>query len=399
MLIKLFRYLRGYLKIRITGYSPERFINLCKNKKIDIWGMESSHNSYEMYINVSNFRKLKPLLKKTHTRIEILERFGIPFFFHKYRKRKVFFTGVIICLSLMYAMTFFIWNIEVTGNQSITDEVLLEYLESIDISHGIGKHKINCEEIAKNIRKTFDEIIWVSASLDGTCLFINVKENDDTFDVSLTENEPCDIVSDKTGIVIDIITRNGVPKVSIGDEVKSGDILVSGSVELLNDAKEVASVHFVSSDADITLETTRRYEKRIEYEYQNKEYTGKERTQYYVKFDEHTFNIGILKNSFENYEDSTSEKKIKIYNNFYLPIYIGERILKEYTLEKSTYDKAQVESILNQDFENYCKKLEEEGATILEKNLNIVHDNSGATATCVLMLHESAGIRRKIVDF
>lgn len=29
MIQSLFRYLKGYVKIRITGYSPERFLNMC----------------------------------------------------------------------------------------------------------------------------------------------------------------------------------------------------------------------------------------------------------------------------------------------------------------------------------------------------------------------------------
>ena len=55
MLISLFRYLQGYLKICVTGYSPERFLNLCKNKKIAIWGLEPANNHYEMYMKIDNF--------------------------------------------------------------------------------------------------------------------------------------------------------------------------------------------------------------------------------------------------------------------------------------------------------------------------------------------------------
>jgi similar to stage IV sporulation protein len=101
MLISLLRYIQGYLKIRVTGYSPERFLNLCKNKKIDVWGLEAGHNTYDMYIKVSGFRKLKPILRKTQTKVSILERFGLPFFFHHYRKRKLFFIGIFSCLIII----------------------------------------------------------------------------------------------------------------------------------------------------------------------------------------------------------------------------------------------------------------------------------------------------------
>ena len=33
------RYLRGYVKIQIQGYSPERFLNLCSYHHILIWGL------------------------------------------------------------------------------------------------------------------------------------------------------------------------------------------------------------------------------------------------------------------------------------------------------------------------------------------------------------------------
>ena len=123
---KLSNQLQGYLKIRITGYSPERFLNLCKYRGIEIWGLESKSNAYEMYMTVKGFRELKPILRKTRTRITILERYGVPFFMHKYRKRKVFFAGIFLCTGLILFLSKFIWNIKIDGNQTITDHVLLE---------------------------------------------------------------------------------------------------------------------------------------------------------------------------------------------------------------------------------------------------------------------------------
>ena len=93
MLNTIIRYIQGYLLIQVTGYSPERFLNLCSRKQIYLWGLEPKENSYEMFITIRGFRKLKPILKKTRTKVTILNRLGLPLFFHKYRKRKVFFSG------------------------------------------------------------------------------------------------------------------------------------------------------------------------------------------------------------------------------------------------------------------------------------------------------------------
>ncbi len=399
MLISLLRYIQGYLKIRVTGYSPERFLNLCKNKKIAVWGLESGHNAYDMYIKVSGFRKLKPILRKTQTKVSILERYGLPFFFHHYRKRNLFFAGIFICLIIIYSMTFFIWNIDLEGNQTITDNVLMEYLESEKIYHGMAKRDVDCEQIVKDIRKQFDEIIWVSASLDGTRLFIHVKENTDTFVPAEEEAEPSDIIADKAGTVVEMITRNGVPQVTVGSEVAQGDVLVSGTVDVLNDAKEVVSHNYVTADADITLQTVVTYEDYIEKIYEQKKYTDKKRTLFYLKFGKRTVRFGVQKNKFKNKDQKTIEKQLRIGENFDLPIYAGNQKIYEYELESLEYTKEELETLLKKKFEQYCKELEEMNSVILEKNFEIVHNKKGAKAIATLTLLESAGISRKIVDF
>ena len=399
MLVSLFRYIQGYLKIRVTGYSPERFLNLCKNKKIAIWGLEAGHNSYDMYIRVNGFRKLKPILKKTQTKVTILERFGLPFFFHRYRKRKLFFIGIFSCILIIYSMTFFIWNIDLEGNQTITDDVLIEYLKSEKIYHGMAKRNVDCEQSVKDIRKTFDEIIWVSASVDGTRLFIHVKENADTFVESEEESVPSDIIADKEGTVVEIVTRNGVPQVTVGSAVVQGDLLVSGTVDVLNDAKEVVSQHYVVADADITLQTVVPYEDYIENKYAQKVYTKKKRNIIYFKFGKHVLRLGIQKNKFKYADVQTEEKQLRVDKNFYLPIYFGTKKIYEYELKTLEYTKEELETLLKNNFERYCKELESNNITILDKNFQITHDEKGAKGAATLTLLETAGIRRKIVDF
>ena len=399
MLISLLRYIQGYLRIRVTGYSPERFLNLCKNKKIDVWGLDAGHNAYDMYIKVSGFRKLKPILRKTQTKVSILERYGLPFFFYHYRKRKLFFIGIFTCLIIIYSMTFFVWNIDLEGNQTITDDVLIEYLESEHIFHGMSKRDVNCEQIVKDIRKTFNEIIWVSASLDGTRLFIHVKENADTFLGSDVETFPSDIVADKSGTIVEMITRNGVPQVSVGSVVTQGDLLISGSIDVLNDAKEVVSHSYVSADADITLQTMVSYEDYVEKVYEQKKYTDKKRTLSYLKFGKRKLQFGIQKNKYENTDQKIEERQFRIGENFYLPIYAGYKKIYEYELQSLEYTKEEMETLLKKNFDRYCEELEESGSIILDKYFEIIHEKKGTKGNATLTLIETVGIRRKIVDF
>ena len=87
---RLIHSFRGYVRIRVWGYSPERFLNLCGNKGILLWGIENHGESYEMYVSIKGFFCLRPIVKKTKTRVAVLNRYGLPFFVPKIKKRSVF---------------------------------------------------------------------------------------------------------------------------------------------------------------------------------------------------------------------------------------------------------------------------------------------------------------------
>ena len=58
-----------------------------------------------------------------------------------------------------------------------------------------------------------------------------------------------------------------------------------------------------------------------------------------------------------------------------------------------------METLLKKNFKRYCEELEEKNIVILDKNFQINHDEKGAKGTATLTLLETAGIRRKIIDF
>ena len=73
MIIDKLKYLQGYVRVRLYGYAPERFLNLCSHHDILIWNMEHVEGQYEFCISVRGVRRLKPILRKTGTKIVVVE--------------------------------------------------------------------------------------------------------------------------------------------------------------------------------------------------------------------------------------------------------------------------------------------------------------------------------------
>ena len=317
------------------------------------------------------------------------------FFLHKYRKRKVFFIGAAGCVLSIYIFSTIVWNIHIEGNYSQTDEVILEFLETKNVYHGMPKSKLNCERIAKDIRKEFDDVIWVSVSIQGSRLMIQVKENTDTVPQKVNKEEKVtDLVASENGEVMEIIARSGVPLVSVGDKVKKGDVLVSGRVEIKNDAKEVIEYRYQSADADIRLKVSNSYQSEISTDYIEKKYTGKERKQFFLKAKKHFFGFGLLRNKFKHKEIYTSENKLRLGEHFYFPVSYGKKCIKEYVPEKKKRSDKEMQKILSNEFQNFCKDLEEKGVEIIEKDVKIYKGSKNVRAAGKLTLIKSENMRK-----
>lgn len=397
MIAKIIQYLQGYVRVRITGYSPERFLNLCSRHKIRLWGLKPCGHAYEMYLTVGGFRRLRPILRKSHMKIRILERRGLPFFLYRSRRRQAFFAGAVCCLILVYLMSLRIWNIHIEGNYSHTDDAMLQFLASKEICHGMAKRNIDCSKIVKEIRSAYDDVIWVSASIDGTRLIVQMKENMDTLPEERQEDTreeavaPSDIVSDMSGTVSEIVTRKGVPMVSAGSEIKEGDLLVSGMVPVLDDSKEVAGYQHHVADADIFVRTEIPYEHRIKISYKKKVYSKHRRYAVTASVGPYRFELGILSNQFPESEVYAKEKRLRIGEHFDLPIKVGLKIIRSYEFSATNHTDAELRKMQGAEFERFCEELKKKGVQILENNVKIYKDHGEAVAKGSLTVIRTAG--------
>ena len=393
MIRSFIRWLRGYVRLCVAGYSPERFLNMCCYHQLFIWGLEPTGNGYEMYMSISDFRKLKPLVRKTHTKVILQGRYGFPFFLARYRRRKLFFAGLFICAVLLWTYSLFIWDIHFEGNERYPDTTLAEFLESEGVAPAMLRSRVDCPGIVKAIRKEYNDIVWVSASIDGSRLKIQIKENEDTFpeegeETSAEDEKPVDLVAAADGVITKIVTRSGVPQVHVGDTVKKGDILVLGRVEVVNDSREVVGYQYHRSDADVFADTQMEYTDTLSLEYQEKVYDGKNKYQPFIRLADWTVSVGSIENKYKHSEIYTEETQVRLGENFYLPFSYGLKTAKSYFFEKKTYTEEEARQLLSLNFNRFCEDLEEKGVQIKENSVKIHLYENSATASGTLYLNE-----------
>ena len=212
-------YLLGYATISVEGYFIERFINICISKNILLWNMKRRKSSF-LFTNIAikDFKKIRQIAKTTKCHIKIEKKKGLPFLLHRYKKRKIFIGLLITITLIIFGLSNFVWNIEIIGENSIPKEDLLNELNQYGLKTGILKTKVNTKEIINNIRLNRDDIAWVGMKIKGTNIIVEVVEADKKPDI-VNENEYCNIISDKEGVITKINVQNGTALVKVGDIV------------------------------------------------------------------------------------------------------------------------------------------------------------------------------------
>ncbi len=215
----LLYYIFGYVNISVEGYFIERFINICISKNILLWNLKRKKSSF-LYANIGikDFKKIKEIAKTTKCRIKIEQKKGLPFIINKYKKRKAFFIALIAITIFIFGMSNFVWNIEITGNENIDTEEIQKALNENGLKTGKLKNTINTKEIINNIRLQRDDISWIGIHLKGTNAIVEIVEADKKPNI-INEEEYCNIVSEKEGVITKINVQNGTALVKEGDIV------------------------------------------------------------------------------------------------------------------------------------------------------------------------------------
>lgn len=381
----LIRYLKGYLKIRVRGYAPERFMNLCSTHRILLWDISRQEDGYIMYISLSGFFRLRPIVRKTGTRAAVLERYGLPFLIQKMRKRKVFALGLPCCLAFLLAMSRFVWAVDFEGNHQVTDDLLMRFLTEEGVDFGIPKNRVDVQLLESELRERFDCITWTSVRMEGTRLLIQIKENDlDTAEdtakngteeagisTDAEKQEGWDLKAEDDGVVLSVLVRRGVPLVKAGDTVHAGDIMVTGAVPVMQDDGTVKNYQYCRADADVEL----LYEEKI-YEkqplcYEYKSYTGREKRKYLLKVGNKSLVVGLSFAGFSCQDTVTAQKQLCLPGQFCLPVSWGIVTYREYLPVEALYQLEQAERMLKERLEKRLDAIRDEGGRIIRQDVRI----------------------------
>ena len=393
MFIKIiFSYLLGYLRISVEGYYIERFINICKNNKITVWNLKRNKDiRLVLNVRVNEFKEICKIAKKTKCKIKIENKKGLPFFLHKYKKRKIFIILLIVVICLIILSANFVWNVEISEENGQELENIAQDIEEAGLKVGELKNKINTKDIINKIRLKRNDVAWMGIELKGTNAIVKLVKADEKPEI-VDENEYCNIVSDKAGIITKINAQSGTANVKVGDTVNQGDILINGWME-----GKFTGVRYVHSKGEIEAKVWYTKSKKIPYNVTQIQETGNVEEKYAIKINNFRINFQKRVSNFEIYDTIETENKFKIFSDFYLPISIIKITNKEQQKIEKNYTIEEAKNIGIQELQQELDNEIEDKEKIVNKNINTYEKEDGVEVYVTYEVLENIGTNEKIV--
>lgn len=397
MLFSFFHFLSGYCIVVLSGTNQERFLNLCVAKQILLWNVKREGKHYIFYISRGGYKELEEIAQKTGSKYQCMQKKGLPYLFYQYKKRKFLLLTLFICVAVFCVMSCFVWQVQAVGSYSHSEEEILDYLKKKGICSGTKISKISCTQLEEQIRKDFEDIAWVSCERKGTLLRVRVKETLDKRDQKAEKKEePCNLIASKEGKIDSILVRSGSAMVKPGDTVKAGDVLISGIVEIRDDAGEIAEETAVKAQGDIYAISKVKYEDAFSMIHYKKIYTGKFQKNYRLLINGYTVRLPERKVKYLDYDEQSKEILLHIGPQFYLPVSLFIITKAECRVSQNRYTVKEARKEAEKRLALFLKEYERKGVIILKNNVRIDENKNECTAKGIITIKERVGKIQKI---
>lgn len=228
-LIRLLRFLSGYVEFTVTGGFSERFINLCSVYDVPLWNVSHNKDYFTACTTINGYKKIPLFVKNSGVRVRKKACIGVPFIVSRLRLRAGLLAGVIfffLCVSLLSNK---VWIIDVSGNETLPDDIIVSAVKESGFKAGTKTKDVNAVDLSLDICKKVEGVSWAAVSVKGCCIYIDVKESapsPETADRSGQYN----LVASKDAQLVILEPYRGTPVAKISNPVLKGDILISGTV-------------------------------------------------------------------------------------------------------------------------------------------------------------------------
>lgn len=340
---------RPKARIEITGSLPESFINAASSAGVELKAvryLDRCRISAE--VCERDLAALERLSRMTMCDIKTAESSES----RRLLRRRISFPAALLAGLLLLAVSgLFVWDIDIEGNEKLTNGEILRSLDKAGLVYGSFRPLLDSEIIRTRALADMPELSWLGVSLSGSTAKVRVLEREEEPELFNDETHT-DIRASKNGVIVRMSVLSGEPIVKVGDAVIKDSVLVSGTVGSIT-----AEPRCVRSSGEVYAFTWYELTAEAPAETGVKTAFCRPRDRFAVQIGKNRINF--YSNSRNNIDECGKiiyEYKIGIKGVFSLPIKLVRERITKYELENREYSNIEnMKSRLYEALNNECQ--------------------------------------------
>lgn len=378
-MVKLIRWFLGYVSFKFSSGFAEGFMNDCFEKHINVHDLKRNGSEIYGMCTAKTYKQLHRIAYKNGGVVEIIKKHGPVFPLLKIKNRWGLFVGALGFVIIINMLSGFVWNIEIVGNDVITDDEITAFLAENDFSVGVFWDSVDKDSLESLMMASFDDCAWVQINELGCTARVEINET--VVKPEVADNSGItNLKAVKDGIIVKATVYNGWAVAKAGDGVAKGDLLISGVYE-----SEITKTNvFAHASGEYIAQVKEPFSLTVSRQQSSKSYS--EEKQYKI-INFFGLNIPLYIGS-SNLPDSDTDQStdyIRL-NGKELPIGITTKTVRPYTVTKTALSdseltkltQAEIKKKLETDFGDY--EIQKQSIDI---SLNADEAVAKGTVTCL----------------
>ena len=233
LILWLLRWFFGYGRVTVqeTEGTGEEVLNYLLTEGIAYWAVcRDAEGALSLSLERKDCKKLSSYLDKNARKVYYsIKNLGFPALCRRYRRRPGIAVGAVLFCLMLWLSSRFLWAVEIVGE--VGEPAALRALLAEE-GCVIGRYipTLDCYELSSALQMKLPDIAWVSVNILGNTAYVELHEEDLRGDI-LSLETPSNLIATADGVIDHFTVYSGKPVVKVGDNVRAGDLLVSGVVD------------------------------------------------------------------------------------------------------------------------------------------------------------------------
>lgn len=222
-------WILGTAELQLLSADAQRIVDRLLAAEIELLNVHWIDEMTVRFVVYKNdFSTVLKLVEKHQGEIELIKQAGVLIYCKNIIHRPILIFGILAVLLLSIYIPRRIFFVQVSGNEKISDEEIIEKAELCGLSFGMSRKSIRSEQVKNLLLEELPLLQWVGINTSGCVATICIKERSVSSKPSEADVGPASIVASIDGFIRSVVSTRGTVLCQSGQAVTEGQVLISG---------------------------------------------------------------------------------------------------------------------------------------------------------------------------